>query len=121
MLALEFGGKDYAWGSWQIISLLAVAVVVGFLFIQVERRAHEPILPLPLFKNRMVLAIVSLSMPRCRLCSRLLLIYQFFNSCVGRANSNVLVDPDDVFLNGWSCFVGFLQRFFSFRAVLLSV
>ena len=33
LLALSFGGKDYAWGSWQIIGLFVLALVgiVGFV------------------------------------------------------------------------------------------
>jgi EmrB/QacA subfamily drug resistance transporter len=56
MLGLEWGGKEYAWDSWQIISLFGTAVLIGFLFVLTELRAEEPVLPLQLFKNRMVLA-----------------------------------------------------------------
>ena len=119
MLALEFGGKDYAWASWQIISLLAVAVVVGFLFIMVERKAQEPMLPLPLFKNRMVLGMMLACLCQGAIMFSAIAYLPIFSTAVlGRANSNGLVDPDDVFFNGWSCFVRFLQRFFSFRAVI---
>lgn len=52
LLALSFGGKDYDWNSWQIISLFALAIAGIISFIIVETKAKEPILPMYLFKNR---------------------------------------------------------------------
>jgi len=52
VLIATWGGREYAWGSWQILGLavLGVLMLVGFLL--VERRAAEPIVPLGLFRNR---------------------------------------------------------------------
>ncbi|WNR43616.1 MDR family MFS transporter [Paenibacillus roseipurpureus] len=52
LLALTFGGKDYPWGSWQIISLFVLAVISLVAFVRIESKADEPILPVRLFKNR---------------------------------------------------------------------
>jgi len=52
LLALTFGGKDYAWGSWQIIGLFALAAIGIVSFVIVETKAEEPILPMHFFKNR---------------------------------------------------------------------
>ncbi|PEA54660.1 MFS transporter [Bacillus pseudomycoides] len=52
LLALTFGGKDYAWDSWQIIGLFALAVIGLISFVMVEKKAKEPILPVHFFKNR---------------------------------------------------------------------
>ncbi|SEM65180.1 drug resistance transporter, EmrB/QacA subfamily [Paenibacillus sp. OV219] len=52
LLALSFGGKDYAWDSWQIIGLFVLAIVSLFAFVRIESRTSEPILPVHLFKNR---------------------------------------------------------------------
>lgn len=52
LLALSFGGKDYAWDSWQILGLFALALIGIVSFIIVESKAKEPILPMYLFKNR---------------------------------------------------------------------
>jgi len=43
--------RDHAWGSWQVVSLLVLAVVMLAAFIWEETRAKEPIVPLHLFKN----------------------------------------------------------------------
>ncbi|WP_374722583.1 MFS transporter [Peribacillus tepidiphilus] len=55
LLALEWGGKDYAWDSVQIIGMFSGAAFSIVLFLLVERKAKEPILPLSIFKNKMVL------------------------------------------------------------------
>lgn len=52
LLALTFGGKEYAWGSWQILSLFAASVVLLTLFTFIESKVEEPIIPLSLFKNK---------------------------------------------------------------------
>jgi EmrB/QacA subfamily drug resistance transporter len=57
LLALTFGGKEYAWTSWQILGLFALAAVSFAAFGWVESRAEEPIFPLHLFKNRVFLVL----------------------------------------------------------------
>ncbi len=52
LLALSLGGNSYDWGSWQIIGLIALAVIGIGSFIFVERKAKEPILPIHFFKQR---------------------------------------------------------------------
>jgi EmrB/QacA subfamily drug resistance transporter len=51
LLALVWGGSTYAWGSAQIMGLIAVAAIATLLFMAQERRATEPILPRRLFRN----------------------------------------------------------------------
>ncbi len=52
VLAASFGGTTYPWGSWQIFGLLVGGFAVLGLFVLVESRAVEPILPLRLFKAK---------------------------------------------------------------------
>lgn len=52
VLASSWGGHTYAWGSWQILGLFALALVSGIAFVRVERRAAEPVIPLYLFAKR---------------------------------------------------------------------
>jgi EmrB/QacA subfamily drug resistance transporter len=49
MLALSWGNEK-GWASTEVLSLFAVALVVGLAFLFVEHRDKEPILPLSLFK-----------------------------------------------------------------------
>ncbi len=54
ILALNWGGVDYPWGSPVIIGILAFSVVMLIIFIINEMHAEEPIIPLSLFKNRVM-------------------------------------------------------------------
>lgn len=58
MLALTWGGADYPWSSPVILGLLGFSLVMLVLFIIVESRAEEPIMPLGIFKNRTVLVSI---------------------------------------------------------------
>ena len=51
-LLTSWGGREYAWGSWQIFGLGVLTVIGTALFVVVERRVSEPILSLNLFRNR---------------------------------------------------------------------
>lgn len=51
LLALTWGGHEYAWDSAEIIEMLAGAALALGLFILVERKAEHPVLPLELFRN----------------------------------------------------------------------
>ena len=48
----DLGGTTYAWSSSFSIGLISVAVLALGLFIFVERKAAEPVLPLRLFRQR---------------------------------------------------------------------
>jgi EmrB/QacA subfamily drug resistance transporter len=52
VLVTTWGGSQYAWGSPQIMSMIAIAVLAVAAFIGAEARAAEPILPLHVFKSR---------------------------------------------------------------------
>jgi len=51
LLVTVWGGTKYGWGSGQILSLLAVAIVGLIAFLLIERRAAEPITPLRMFRS----------------------------------------------------------------------
>ncbi|MCF6409962.1 MDR family MFS transporter [Pseudalkalibacillus salsuginis] len=51
LLAFSWAGETYAWGSPQIIGLFIATLLSLVIFIQVERKAASPVLPLHLFKN----------------------------------------------------------------------
>jgi MFS family permease len=50
-LATVWGGVDYPWASWQIVSLFVTSIFGAALFIWRERFAKEPIITLDLFRN----------------------------------------------------------------------
>ncbi|MFE3900223.1 MFS transporter [Streptomyces sp. NPDC059153] len=51
VLLTSWGGTEYAWGSRTILGLAAGAAGTALLFIVVEHRAAEPIIPLRLFRD----------------------------------------------------------------------
>ncbi len=54
MLALSWGGVEYEWGSPQIISMFIFSVLALSIFLWVEYRSKEPIVPLSIFKDPIV-------------------------------------------------------------------
>jgi EmrB/QacA subfamily drug resistance transporter len=66
MLGFTWAGSQYAWLSWQIISLFAVAIVFLVVFIlyeaRLERQNAQPIIDPSLFKNRIFSVSVLITM-----------------------------------------------------------
>jgi EmrB/QacA subfamily drug resistance transporter len=56
VLFTSLGGTSYPWTSPFIVGLAVAGVVFAILFLLAERRAVEPIIPLPLFANRVFTA-----------------------------------------------------------------
>ncbi|MBO8164114.1 MAG: MFS transporter [Brevibacillus sp.] len=54
LLALIMGGVEFPWNSWQINGLFAASAVLTGLFLYVQTKVPEPLLPLRLFGNRIV-------------------------------------------------------------------
>ncbi|MGX1489970.1 DHA2 family efflux MFS transporter permease subunit [Streptomyces tendae] len=52
VLVASLGGTTWGWGSAQIVALAVASVMLAFVFVAVERRAAEPVLPLKLFRVR---------------------------------------------------------------------
>ena len=66
LLALNWGGQEYAWSSPQILGMFAFSIVMLTAFVFTERRADEPIIPLRMLHNRTIaaalIALVCLAM-----------------------------------------------------------
>lgn len=54
LLWVTFAGDKYDWISWQTWTMLAGTVVLIALFLLIESKASEPIIPLRLFRNRTI-------------------------------------------------------------------
>ncbi|TXS62141.1 MFS transporter [Streptomyces sp. me109] len=52
VLVASLGGTTWSWSSPQVIGLASLGVVLAVVFVAVERRAAEPVLPLKLFRIR---------------------------------------------------------------------
>lgn len=52
VLVTTWGGTEYAWGSGEIIGLIAVGVLSLAAFLFAETKAAEPVMPLHIFRSR---------------------------------------------------------------------
>ena len=50
-LGLTWGGSQYPWGSWHVLTAFLIGIAGVLAFIAIERRAAEPLIPLRLFRN----------------------------------------------------------------------
>ncbi|MFS8203307.1 MFS transporter (plasmid) [Streptomyces sp. CWNU-52B] len=54
LLWVTFAGDKYDWVSWQSYAMVGGAIVLGLIFVLIESKAKEPIIPLRLFRNRTI-------------------------------------------------------------------
>ncbi|MEJ7842434.1 MAG: MDR family MFS transporter [Rubrobacter sp.] len=52
LLALSWVGEGYEWGATRVVAGFVVSAILLLVFIPMELRAEEPIIPLSLFKSR---------------------------------------------------------------------
>ena len=105
--------RDYAWTSPQVSGLLAIAAAMLALFIFVESRVAQPIVPLHLFKN----SVFSVSMivgfiTAFGMFGSILFTPLVFQGVLGisATNSGALITPMMFGLLGASTATGFLMR-----------
>jgi EmrB/QacA subfamily drug resistance transporter len=61
LLALLEGGEAWAWLSWQSIAVFVAAILFLAIAVIIELRAAEPILPVRMFRRRLVLTTTLVS------------------------------------------------------------
>ncbi|MFD8812274.1 MFS transporter [Streptomyces sp. NPDC059627] len=54
LIWVTFAGDKYDWISWQTYAMVGGSIVLGLIFLLVESKAKEPIIPLRLFRNRTI-------------------------------------------------------------------
>ncbi|WP_421108680.1 MFS transporter [Streptomyces sp. NEAU-S77] len=54
LLWVTFAGDKYDWLSWQTYAMVGGSVVLGLIFMLIESKASEPIIPLRLFRNKTI-------------------------------------------------------------------
>ncbi|MDT7607034.1 MAG: hypothetical protein QOG96_1537, partial [Pseudonocardiales bacterium] len=97
VLAATWAGSTYTWGSWQILGLAGLFVVLLAAFVAAERRAAEPLMPTRIFTGHrnfpisaVLLAVAGVSMFGATLY---LPLYQQTVQGASAANSGVLLLP----------------------------
>jgi EmrB/QacA subfamily drug resistance transporter len=54
LLALGWAGNDYPWDSAPVLGTFGAAALLLVVFVSIERRALDPVVPLALFRNNVV-------------------------------------------------------------------
>ncbi|KAF4408764.1 MULTISPECIES: MFS transporter [Streptomyces] len=54
LIWVTFAGDKYDWMSWQTYTMVGGALALALIFVLVESKASEPIIPLRLFRNRTI-------------------------------------------------------------------
>jgi predicted MFS family arabinose efflux permease len=84
MLALSWAGVDYAWISPQVIGMFVFSVVMIAVFLFIEARSEEPIIPLWIFKNRIVsVSLVVIFITGFGMFSAIIFVPLFFQGVLG--------------------------------------
>lgn len=52
VFAVSWGGNQFSWTSWQIIGLFVACACATGWFVDCERKAENPVIPLSLFRDR---------------------------------------------------------------------
>jgi drug resistance transporter, EmrB/QacA subfamily len=119
MLVLQMGGKDEAWTSWKIIALFGVSVLAVISFFFVERQAKEPILPLQLFKNRMVTGTsIVVFCQGAIMFAAMTYLPLYTNYVLGESRLNLLLTPLMLSMICGSVLMGFILTRFKIRTVM---
>ncbi len=96
LLAFSWAGTQYAWSSWQIISLFVAAAVILPVFFLVEMKVAEPIISPRLFKNSIFLVSVSATfLLAAGMFGAILYLPLFVQAVIGQTatNSGVVLTP----------------------------
>ena len=84
LLALSWGGREYAWGSPQIEALLAFGLVMVAVFLWCERQASEPIIPLGLFSDAIIsVSVLAMTLTAVAMFGTILFIPLFIQGVIG--------------------------------------
>ncbi|MGY0060147.1 MFS transporter [Streptomyces sp. LZ34] len=54
LIWVTFAGDKYDWVSWQTYAMVGGSIALGLIFLLVESKASEPIIPLRLFRNKTI-------------------------------------------------------------------
>ncbi|RCK69393.1 MFS transporter [Desertihabitans brevis] len=111
LLATSWGGTSYPWASFQVIGLYVLGAVALAVFIPLELRHPEPILPLRMFANPIFTfsAIASLAVAMA-MFGAIFYIPVYAQGVLGAdaTNSGLIVMPMSVAMIGTSMVIGLL-------------
>jgi len=122
LLALTWA-MDYGWGAPRVVGLLVVAVVMLVAFVLAEARAIEPLLPLSLFRDRIIaLSTITVFLNGMAMFAAILFIPLFMQTVIGvsATQSGSLLTPMMVIWSVGSIGAGqFVARMGRYKALVL--
>ena len=84
MVGLAWGGIQYPWGSWQVISAIAFGAVLLVVLVAWELRVEDPIIPLHIFGNRIVgLSLIAIFLTGMGMFGAIIFIPLYFQAVLG--------------------------------------
>ena len=84
LLGLSWADAQFEWVSPHVIGALLLAVVATAVFILVERRAHDPIMPLDIYRNKTVsLSMVAMTAVGFGMFGGIIFIPLYFQGVLG--------------------------------------
>ena len=96
LLLLSWGGSDYAWTSAPILGLGVAAVLCSAMFVAIERRATQPIMPPDLFGNKVfVVGAAVIALAAMALFAAVVFLPLMFQLLMGAspAHAGLLIAP----------------------------
>ena len=84
LLALSWGGVQYAWASPQVIGFFAFGLVMAAVFVTIESKTESPIMPLSIYRNRMVaVSLIAIFLTGFAMFGGIIFIPLFFQGVLG--------------------------------------
>ena len=84
LLALSWGGVQYAWVSPQVLGFMAFGLAMGVAFVIIESRTDSPIMPLEIYRNRMVaVSLIATFLTGFGMFGAIIFIPLFFQGVLG--------------------------------------
>ncbi|MCY4653014.1 MAG: MDR family MFS transporter [Dehalococcoidia bacterium] len=84
LLALSWGGVQYAWGSPQVVGFLVFGLAMGVAFVVIESKTDSPIMPLEIYRNQMVaVALLATFLTGFGMFGAIIFVPLFFQGVLG--------------------------------------
>ncbi len=84
LIGLAWGGVQYPWGSWQVISAISVGAVLMLVLIAWELKVDDPIIPLHIYRSRIVaLSLLAIFLTGMAMFGAIIFIPLYFQAVLG--------------------------------------
>ena len=89
LIGLSMGGVQYEWFSPQVIGALSFGSAMSIVFVFIESRAAEPVMPLEIYRNRMVrVSLIAIFLTGFGMFGAIIFIPLFFQGVLGASATN---------------------------------